>query len=364
MRILHLCSIFGDKFFQNFIKSTNDNRNAEVFYPRKEGYSYINEQNFVHSKEVYNEIDRFIYFTKQKKCMKEIENYYNLDEFSVFHAHTLYTDGYQAYKLNKKYFIPYIVTVRSSDLNYFYKYRKDLYFVAKNILKNAKKVIFLSRSYLDRTEKYFKISLKNKSEIITNGIDDYFIRNIYKEKKDNEKIIKILTVGYISKRKNQIRICEAINKLNDKGINIKYTIIGKCLDDKLLKKILSYPFVEYKEFMNKEKLIIEYRSANIFAMASLHETFGLTYLESLSQNTPIIYTESEGFDLLFKEGEVGYSVNPFSSNDIANKIEKIINRKYRYNFLYTKVGQFEWKLIGEQYKLLYENVGENYNVEK
>ncbi|ASF19229.1 glycosyltransferase family 4 protein [Staphylococcus saprophyticus] len=358
MKTLHLCSIFGDAFFQNFIKSINENNESEVFYPRKNGYTYNNNQAFVHSLELYNGIDRYLYYTKQKKCINEIERYYKLNEFSIIHAHTLYTDGYQAYILNKKYNIPYIVTVRSTDINYFYKYRKDLYFIARNIIKNSKGIVFLSKSYLTRTEKLFNINLKSKSNIITNGIDDFFISNIYNKPKYNDNTKTILTVGYISKRKNQLKICKAINKLNKRGYSIKYVIIGKSLDKKILRKILKYSFVEYKEFMDKNTLIKEYRKADIFAMASLHETFGLTYLEALSQNTPVLYTKSEGFDQLFNDGEVGYSVNPLSTLDISEKIEKILQEKYRYDQVYLKVQQFEWQDIGRKYKLLYQNLGQ------
>ena len=43
----------------------------------------------------------------------------------------------------------------------------------------------------------------------------------------------------------------------------------------------------------------------IFAMPSFNETFGLVYIEALSQNLPILYTKSEGIYKYFEEGHFG-----------------------------------------------------------
>ena len=48
----------------------------------------------------------------------------------------------------------------------------------------------------------------------------------------------------------------------------------------------------------------------IFAMPSFNETFGLVYIEALSQNLPILYTKSEGIYKYFEEGHFGIGVEP------------------------------------------------------
>ena len=47
-------------------------------------------------------------------------------------------------------------------------------------------------------------------------------------------------------------------------------------------------------------------------MTSLGESFGLTYAEAMSQGVPVIYSKGQGFDGQFKEGVVGYHVDPLS----------------------------------------------------
>ena len=55
-------------------------------------------------------------------------------------------------------------------------------------------------------------------------------------------------------------------------------------------------------------------------MPSFPETFGLVYVEAMSQGLPIIYTKGQGIDGYFEDGKVGYPVNTKDSNDIVKKL--------------------------------------------
>lgn len=92
-------------------------------------------------------------------------------------------------------------------------------------------------------------------------------------------------------------------------------------------------------------------------MPSRYESFGLVYGEAMSQGLPIIYTEGQGIDGYFKEGTVGYSVNPKDINDIVKKIEMII---YNYNEISKNclglVEKFSWDKIAKTYRYIYTSV--------
>jgi glycosyltransferase involved in cell wall biosynthesis len=76
---------------------------------------------------------------------------------------------------------------------------------------------------------------------------------------------------------------------------------------------------------------------------SFRESFGLIYAEGMSQGLPAIYTIGQGFDGYFKDGEIGYAVNPYDTNDIADKIKKVIDNydELSQNTL-EKVKLFSW----------------------
>ena len=67
----------------------------------------------------------------------------------------------------------------------------------------------------------------------------------------------------------------------------------------------------------------------LFAMPSIYETFGLVYIEALSQNLPIIYGKGQGVDQLFseKESPVGIGVNAKSIEEIEQAIYTILNNQ-------------------------------------
>ena len=358
MKVLALCSLYGDAFFKSLIDGISVD--TTVYYGRRKDKFFVNNDKKVISEKVYSKIDGILYFSKEKKLIKNLEKNLNCEKFSIIHAHTLYTDGFLAYQIFKKNSTPYIVAVRSTDLLYYAKYRKDLYFLAKKILINAKKVVFLSENYLNRTSNHFKINLKNKSVVIPNGLDNFFIKNLYcsdSSKKDNNNCFNLITVGFISKRKNQLTVAKAISELRlEYNLNIRYSIIGKVLDQSILTELEKFPFVEYKSFMSKENLINEYRRSDLFIMPSLNETFGLTYLEAISQNTPVIYSSGEGFDGQFVNGEVGYPVDPLDIEDIKKKILLVLYNESKFEMISKKSKNFSWEIIGEKYRNIYYEV--------
>ena len=50
------------------------------------------------------------------------------------------------------------------------------------------------------------------------------------------------------------------------------------------------------------------REIDVLLVPSSAETFGLVYLEAMSQGVPVLYTRGQGFDGQFADGEVGWAV--------------------------------------------------------
>lgn len=140
----------------------------------------------------------------------------NLD-FELSHAHSLFSNGYIAYKLKKDYSIPYIVTSRRSDLFIFTKYKPYLIPLAAKILNEAEKCIYLSESAVDKAEEVFGrrvLNLRDKKVVLPNGIENVFLENIfYREKsKDlNESTILIMAGKLDDKNKNLKTLIEVLS---------------------------------------------------------------------------------------------------------------------------------------------------------
>jgi len=311
--------------------------------------------------ECFNKIDRPFFGVKQKKIMQAI-NKFSFDEFDLLHAHSLFTNGYIAYKVYKKFKTPYVVTVRDTDLNIFFKRMVHLRGAGLEILKYASKVIFLSAPYREQLIKKYipnelKGHLEKKSVIIPNGINKFWLDNANSAKTKDEKIIKLIFAGNIIKRKNLERVIKACDLIKLKGYKVEFQVVGKVLDKSVGRKLLNSDLVKLRGRVNKEELIKYYRESQIFVMPSITESFGLVYAEAMSQGMPVIYSKGQGFDGLFKEGEVGYSVDALNIDDIKDKILLVYDD---YNKLSNKciqnVDVFSWEKLVIHYENEYKGI--------
>ena len=336
MNILYLCTFYHRAMiFHDLSKGLISLGNkVTVFNAVAKGtkidnkYLPIMTSDVIH-KECFNKIDRYFYKIKQNKIIKEVKKSLMVNDFNLVHSHNLFNGGYAAYRLNQEYNIPYIVTIRNTDINTFLKFpffKK----IANDIIKDAAGIHFLSEPYKNQfIENYVELEHKNevykKSKVISNGLEIYWINNINNSRKilDSNKI-RLLCVGKIDKNKNIETTAKALELLISKGYDISLTVVGQVLNKQVLENLGKKDYIKIINYIPKEKLINIYREHDIYAMPSIHETFGRVYAEAMTQGLPVIYSKGQGFDGIFEEGCVGYSVESKNAEQIAEAIQKII----------------------------------------
>lgn len=250
----------------------------------------------------------------------------------VIYTHFCFSDGWLAYRANLQFGIPYVVAFRNEDMNaWYYWSRPDMTAFRNLILTNASAIVFINACYVDklcdRLPKNMQEIVRQKASVVTNGINDFWYRNKrgYRHALDRSSVIRLLTVGDINSNKNQRTVVNVVRALRKKGFRINYAAVGKMKDKSVSKYLSNCEGVEIVPYANREKLLQLYDNADIYVMPSIHETFGLTYIEAMSRGMPVIYSHGEGISGLFNEGLVGYGVNSKSIHEIAEAIEKIIN---------------------------------------
>lgn len=370
MKILHINSYYSvSSFYKNlYEKQVKNGHIIDVFVPISSNIQVKDFDFGEYTKLSKNhaKYDRLLFHLKHSKIYNDIQKKYKIEDYSITHAHSLFSNGYIAMKLKKKYGIPYVVAVRNTDVNIFFNKMIHLRKLGVNILKEASHIIFLSKTYEKQViENYVPINLQKelsqKISIIPNGIDSFWLDNIGKPKmklKDDFSL-SVVQVGDINKNKNILATVKAMQLLTQLGYTIKLDIVGKIKDQNLFKKIINYNFVNYLGYKSKEELINIYRENDIFVLPSINETFGLVYAEAMSQGLPVIYTKGQGFDTQFKDGNVGYSVDCFSEIEIA---KKIISIKENYenisNYCIKSIDTFKWEKINDKYLELYKSLRE------
>lgn len=365
MKVLQICNDFyGTKLYKHLFETLRK-RNIEnvVFVPAEKDSAIEMQEKNVYLCKCFKSWERYFFYHKERTIFEALKESVLLQNtINLSHAHTVFTNGFLAYKLYEIYQIPYIVTVRNTDINLFFKYRWNLRHIGVTILQKAKYITFLSPKYRDAClESYIPTRMykefKQKSIIIPNGIDDFWhINSPSIEKKRQDKRMNLIYAGDINKNKNIVTTIQACKKLRYLGYDIVLIVAGKLKDPKYA-ACLEEPFVEYHGFCTQQKLMELYRKADIFVLPSHKETFGLVYAEALSQGLPVIYTKNQGFDGQFAEGEVGYHVVYNDADQIVETIKKIYENydQLRQNAI-KKSEKFKWDRISGVYEELYNKV--------
>lgn len=366
MRILHInCNYIGTTLHQLMIEELDRlGLENEVFVPTYDrNLAVIKPNKNVYISECFNKSDRLIFDYKQSKIIASIEKEYDVESFDLIHAYTLFTDGNVARVLSEKYGIPFVVAVRNTDVNDFFKKMIHLRKRGLRTIQKADAVFFLSEQYLNQVfEKYIPAdehdSILAKASIVPNGIDNFWFDNYPSEERImNPSHVELLYAGRIDKNKNVPTTQNAMSILHSMGYEVSLTVVGKVQDEKEFDIIKSNSKTKCLPPTDKETLIDIYRNADIFVMPSFTESFGLVYAEAMSQGLPVIYSKGQGFDGQFKNGEVGFSVDSNSPESVAYGIKRIIdNYSAISGNCVDKSRKFDWKEICKVYYRKYEEI--------
>lgn len=365
MKIINLNSYYYSSSVHALLKKTFDKRGFHFmsYVPliRGEESKHVEEENVVTS-ECFSSLDRLFFHFKHTRIFKDVVQKIDFTDVELNHAHSLFSNGYIAMKLKRKYKIPYVVAVRDTDLNLFFGKMIHLRKLGRSILREADAVVFLSPSYRDALISTYLASdeqeaMLAKSTILGNGIDAFWLEHRNSRQGLNRESLKLLFVGQVHRRKNIETTVSAIRVLVSRGIDSRLTVVGPVKDDSLLKRLLDSGVVDYIPKQSKESLLEIYRNHDIFVMPSLRETFGLVYAEAMSQGLPVIYSKGQGFDGQFPEGQVGYSVDARDPDAVAEAITKCIrNHDSLSKNAVLSVAKFDWESISDAYVSLYQEI--------
>lgn len=365
--VLHLVNDFNHTMVHSmlFRHLQIEGLSQKVFIPLKDEKNK-GRNHFVDNNEIFyysallKWYHKYLFLNKIKFLCGSLRDMIDLNHIDIIHASTLYSDGFIAYNIYKAYNIPYILTVRNTDIYTFYKYRKDLLFKLNKVLNEAHKIIFISNANLSAFKRLKHINhskFSSKYQVINNGIDDYWINNIQKYSYEKRDKSSCLFIGRFDNNKNVLNLITAIQILREKGYLINLNLVGGGGENtnKVMGIVEKYEWITYHGFIDEKKLLCRvFNNNDFFTMVSHHETFGLVYFEALTQGLPILYTKGQGFDGMLGE-KVGESVDSNDISSIVSSLENLINNKYEeinnigFDFL-------KWNNVAKKYIDIYESI--------
>ena len=364
MRILQITNGYfqSDLFEKLFSQLFKQEVVSQIVVPVEKGCHFDMIPSNVSVIPCFSQIDRILFFRKQRNLLREL-NKEDVRQYDVIHAHTIFSGGYSAYQLHKRHGIPYIIAVRNTDVNVFFKYMIHLRKTGIKIMRHAEKIVFLSPAYQNQIlSQYvparYREEIEKKSIVIPNGIAKLFFEEKAQPKElSTANTVRLIYVGEILSNKNlELTICAA-EKLRQQGMDVSITVVGAILEEKYRKLMENTPFLTHYDKAPQNEVITHLQQADIFVMPSHAETFGLVYAEAMSQGLPVLYTRGQGFDGQFPEGTVGYAVSDSDAAELAEKIKQVISHyeEISANCIHL-VDKFNWESIAETYKEIYQTM--------
>ena len=145
----------------------------------------------------------------------------------------------------------------------------------------------------------------------------------------------VLYVGRFAPVKGIDRLMEAIAHLQHHQ-RLRLVIVGGDGDGapeykyfrRLAKKLSIQDLVTFIGRIEQDRLPPYYSAADVLAVPSHYESFGLVALESLASGTPVVATRVGAMESILREGETGHVVKNGSPRSIADAIETFISRPH------------------------------------
>jgi glycosyltransferase involved in cell wall biosynthesis len=370
MNVLHICSDYSrQKLYSELVLALSKTGIRQTVYVPVRSAMEVGKYDILdlpNINVVYAHIlkkkHRIFYHLKLKAILNNLEAKIELSRFDLVHAHFLFSDGGVAYQINQKHGIPYVVAVRNTDINIFFKYMLHLRGLGRKILNAGQQVVFVTPAYRALlAHKYLTAEMKNhilSAPIIPNGLNPEWFENSIKNHDHVLYPLKLLYVGDFTKNKNVLHLLQVVKKLNEK-VNVKLTLVGGGGNghESVLTAIGQKGF-EFANYIGRveglEAMKELYKQHHIFIMISKFETFGLVYLEAMSQGLPVVHSTGQGIDGYFEKSSFAIPVNANGIEEIVEALEKLVGTyKTASQDAVIAAKSFSWSEIADKYSSLY-----------
>jgi glycosyltransferase involved in cell wall biosynthesis len=311
--------------------------------------------------------------------LSAIQKKYKFDLWQCTNGYFLGANAVDFFRKNR---IPCILRSCGEDIqklpeiNYGYRLNKDVdeFVTEKYPLFDG--FVALTQSVKDE---YLKLGIdENDIEIIPNGVDaTKFIeskekanKSLFKEFGIDENKPMILTVGRYHPKKGYDQIPAIAKKLKERNVDFQWVVAGRYSDEVKEK----YPEAEklgiitIENFANSggsrfnlpsQDIVNLYCSADVFALPTLIETFGMVLVEAMAAGLPIVTTEAPGVKHVVSHNENGLKAPVGDIDAIVELICKVLTdkeltKKLSENALKEAAEKYDWKKVTAQYVSFYE----------
>ena len=303
--------IYRDKDFWSKLTYIEVGANL-IPYLSPEEYELINSEEFVQKRKDFES-----FFTNDFKfsgkygpsLMEEVSRYALLGsiiatehEFDVIHAHDwlTYKAGIAAKEVSGK---PLVVHMHATEFDRTGEnVNTIIYAIEKEGMEAADRVIAVSNltrniiieKYGIAPEKVFTVH--NAVEPVSHQVETTFKKGI------DEKIVTFL--GRITYQKGPEYFVEAAAKVLKKNKNVRFVMAGSGdMTNKIIRRVAKLKIADrfhFAGFLKGDEVLNMFQMSDVYVMPSVSEPFGISPLEAMRSNVPVIISKQSGVSEILK----------------------------------------------------------------
>lgn len=256
------------------------------------------------------------------------------EEFDIIHAHDWLTipAAMLAKKLTGK---PLVVHIHATEFDRTGNNGANqlVYEIEKKGMEMADIVIAVSNFTKNKIIHYYGINPR-KIRVVHNAVEELtqyagnvgFFEDIYRLKSMGKKIV--LYAGRITLQKGPDYFIRAAKKVLEYNPNVTFVVTGTGdMQNKIIELAAELGISSnmiFTGFLRDEELAKIYRAADLYVMPSVSEPFGITTLEAMKSNTPVLISKQSGVSEVVANA---LKVDFWDVDEMANKINAVLEHR-------------------------------------
>ena len=305
-------------------------------------------ENTIYSQDLYEEVQRYALLAKE--IAKE-------EPHDIIHCHDwmTYPAGIEAKKGSGT---PLVIHVHATEFDRTAgNPNQFIYEIEKKGMEEADHIMSVSQFTKNKIVQHYGIS-PEKITVVHNAVE-------FRDKKFHEKINDgeqvVLFLGRITIQKGPDRFLKAAKKVLKIKPNVKFIVAGSGdMEGFIIEKAAEMGIgdkVLFTGFLQGDNVDKIYSMADLYVMPSVSEPFGITPLEAMRNNTPVLISKQSGVSEVLTHA---LKVDFWDIDQMANKIVSVLNYSSLHNCLQKngakEVANFDWNIPASKCVNVYNGV--------
>lgn len=296
-----------------------DGELKEISFKEKESYFSEEEGKYNFSGTYGPNLLEEVYYYAQTARMIAAEN-----DFDIIHAHDWLTNaaGIAAKEVSGK---PLVIHVHATEFDRGGHDQKDsrVYALEKAGMDAADKIITVSNLTKNTVINHYGIN-PDKIQTVYNAVEPQEAEKKFYTKNIKEKIVTFL--GRITYQKGPAYFINAAYKLLQKTNNVRFVMAGS---GDMLRQMIRYTAelgindkFYFTDFLKGEEVTKMFSISDVYVMPSVSEPFGISPLEAMRSNVPVIISKQSGVAEVLRNA---VKIDYWDEDALADAIYGIIN---------------------------------------